>query len=565
MSPPLLLAAAGIAALSGVAALGTRRPAARLALAALAACVALAAALPAAAALGWIGPDAAYLGLAAAFLAHPLAVVFTFAYLTPEHLRRNAPFLGALLGLGVLLAVEVAPAGGTLETAYATFPVNLFLGLCLAAAVAEPLIAWTRFPAQRLGTYRLLLAAIVLVVSGPVLTFELAALQIDAGYLPGATIAVAIQAWTLHATDALPVRPTSGRPRAGETPHRLPQGRIVIFQEARPRYAREVFGSLVRQGARGLILAADGKAISDHEHLLASAHGVPAGRYAAERLVNTVREFAARARGGVLYLEDLGEVAANLGPRRTAELLHLLEPVLGGGKASAIASGSLLFPEEADLLHVTGFTVLKLPAVGTEAAAILQRAVGGGEYLLRSFCQQRGVRPEDLYPGDLADLTRFLEHWLGDLGVVSTDPVVREGWERQLRAGLRELERFRRTSLETLAEGAWPSRRPASVLPTPASAAPTPPAAVDALPAVERAFVDAFGDAGRFLLARELVVLRGRPGRLQARDVAVLRERARALFPTLLGAVQGEEARAGVEARAAVLESRLRQIAGGSL
>src|SRR3972149_2576012 len=122
MSPPLLLAAAGIAALSGVAALGTRRPAARLDLAALAACVALAAAPPAAAALGWVG----------AAEAGPVPSR------PPGPRRRNAAFLGALVGLGVLLAVEVAPAGGTLETAYATFPVNLFLGLCLAAAVAGP-------------------------------------------------------------------------------------------------------------------------------------------------------------------------------------------------------------------------------------------------------------------------------------------------------------------------------------------------------------------------------------------------------------------------------------------
>jgi len=147
------------------------------------------------------------------------------------------------------------------------------------------------------------------------------------------------------------------------------------------------------------------------------------------------------------------------------------------------------------------------------------------------------------------------------MGRVSSDPTVLGGMEEGVGSVTTALQAFRRQGFASLSQGDWPSRR-AVRHPTARRPKRAQIEEREVLPAVERAFVEVYGEVGRFMLARELAQLDLDKRTLAPGEVAALVESVRSTAALLEEAVDGPAAE-GLEDKADLLEHKLIQIQGG--
>jgi len=500
--------------------------------------------------------------LVATVLAHPMLVYVTYAYLEDSPVKK-LPVVAALFLGGIGVSYFALRSGATMEALYATFPMNVLFAACYGLAVAEPISAWIRLPMLRTQAYAMLFAAILLVVTGPILTFELGALRLPdlQGYVWGAPAIVALQLWAVRSTDGLPLRHPRTKPRGVEPSYRMERGTFTILQEKRPKYARALFASLVLGGQPGLLVSRNAEAIQARYRIEVDGGALATDRYAVLRFLATVREFARSARGGVIYLEDLPEIVAVAGMEEARAVLSSLRRTARTSGTTVIVSAHLLVPPETEQLRRAGFTLLGLPNVEDEVAFLVRSTLGGEEYLLDGYCDHVHRRREDLDLWDVPGLEASLAESLSAMGRVSLDPTVLGGMEEGVGSVTTALQSFRRQSLESLGQGDWPSRR-ALREPLAPRRVPATIEEREVLPAVERAFVEVYGEVGRFMLARELAQLDLDTRSLSTGEVAALLERIRSTAALLEEAVDGPGT-VSLEDKADLLEHKLIQISGG--
>jgi len=554
-----MLALSGILGVLAVRGLHLRRRAVRPLVVALGASLAVATGITALVQLGWIPAAATVVALFAGVLAHPLLAASTEALLSP---RRPALWkTAALVGAGVPVAGAAAYFRIPFDALYGVFPFNLYLGGCVGLAVGAAVLALLGKREGSSHALPLLHAAVLFLISGPVYAYEVEAVGFPdlVGYLPLAPVVLFLVVESARKVDAYPLGLRRQAPVLGAIRYRLPTGKVLFLAETRSKYARAAFASGVDGGLPSLLITSD-EALQARRSSPTDAIPLKTDATGRTRLVHTAFEFSARTGRGIIYLEDFGELLANAGPEAALSTVRQMERAVRGTGITFLVSASLLTKEEIETLPAKGFEVLGLPDVEVEAAAVLRQTVGG-EALLQAYATHTQRRLEDLDLRDLPLLRDFLrgmyERLAPEAGAAGTGA---------LEDALRDLERLQNLEITDLARGDWPSRRawaPPPVLVTTAPAADAPPPPEPLYPAVERAFVDAFGEVGRNLAARELTRLHLAPHTLTRADVLRLREQVRDMRLLLLAAVDTDGARALMRDRQEALEHSLKQIAGG--
>ena len=514
-------------------------------------------------------PELEAVGLLATVLAHPLLVAFVFAFLPGPRSDRRDLTVYALLGTGVAVGVWTLLQGLSIETLYVTFPLNSFLAVCYAIALADSIFLWRSVPVWRGPAYTVTLGTIILVVSGPVLTFETLELGLAdyAGYLAVAPVAVLILARAARRTDALSPNPSPvvapGRPGAVE----IAPGRLVLLREKRPKFAREMFARSTAAGLPGMVFAPDPYRIVNRYGIRADRQEVPSGTDGLLKVVHTVEEFAGRNPQGILYLESLFEMVANAGEEDAGWVLQQLWSTSRRTDLRLIVSTTLLTDSERSKLKQLGFTDLALPDLETELEASLYNVTGGGRSLINAYCREGGRRLENLDTMDLLPFRKFLRQHLASLAAAAAEENLRQTWETQVQLASRSVEGLERISFSKLEAGEWPSRASGKLGPVVVRAnsqrRPEPKAPL-ALAVIEKAFVDAFGSVGRHILTNELEGMGVKADRLSPRDVETLRSRLRQTLDAMGSVIDIRTARRDFEDRTAILDRRLQEIVGGA-
>lgn len=510
-------------------------------------------------------------------LLYPLSAILVLGLIHGESLpRRRAAIFLLLVAVPVVL-VLVSPADRTALYAYDLNPLGGFLGLCLGIALAE--CVYQRMTSALYGSEAewLIVALLVLIVGGPVYSLEFASLGLPVaeGANLMAPVSLALFAAVALRSAPYPAPARRGdRARSGEG--EVVGGAAIVFEERRPAYALGELRQEALGGRPTLLIARSSAPVEDDRGVLAIARVEPS-RFAAARTLATASEFLSRFPRGLVGILDVGDIALLSGWAPTLEAVRNLRTVAKETKGTVIVGAACLTRVEQEDLRPLKMTWWTLPDPTTEVEAILSRSFGpGAGPLLARFAAEAGLRPADLTPECIPDLTRFLDHAILAPGVAVADHAAAQALRSQTQAAEEGLRAFASRSPANLADGNWPSKNAAPTEPdmvvtadafwkgreaeaeTMAQAA-TRPSFYDQALAV---FTEAFGPGGEAMLRSELSKLGRKPQDLRAQDVGRLADRAAVDLAAMADVVDVPQEKARIKDQIESIRRRLEAIAG---
>lgn len=483
------------------------------------------------------GRDDVMLGLL--LLAHALAAILVLSLIHGETLPRQRGAVFLLLVPVPILAWLAPSERWTVATAFEASILGGFLVLCLGYALAEVIYARSASPMLAPHAFWLSVGVVALIVGGPVYTYELQVLGLEA--LAGANVAAPL-AFACFARVALQTDPfvVSQRPRRGRsTRGQVRDSEAIVFEEVRPKYARLQAEREAAADRPTLVLSRKAPTMTTSGAAFAA---ITPDRHAAMRTLATVSEFLATAPGGLVLVEDLADLSALSGWRPTQEVIVRLRHVARGTGSTVILCPSRLTESERNGLDALHLTSWLLPDPSTELVAILAQSFGGGAArLFDSFCRVHGIRKADVTTEHVPALLAFLARAVEDLTGVVSDPAA-HGLRVQFEAAASVLRSFAMQEASEVARGKWASRvhaeSEAELLVTATEYWKGKEmeellAAADSIadqdPLFEKArvvFVEQLGDAGEGVLRAQLARLGKKPEQLERRDLERIADRA---------------------------------------
>jgi uncharacterized membrane protein len=513
---------------------------------------------------------------AAFLLAHPLAAAFVVLFLHDRSVRKHGPLL-ALLFAPVVPILLWRPTAWTVATAYEHVLLNSYLGVALAAALAEAIASWQRSPLQRADAFLLAAGAVVFVVTGPIYQFELRLLAFDEamGTNPGMFVIALLFGLALLRTRPAPLAMAPLPSRRGPPVGSLAGGEGYVFEERRPTYAARTVRQWAGAGMPVLLIARD-----EPDRLRASLRLPGANvlclrrqRHPFARTLQTAAAFVRRGGTGLIWVRDLSWFFANGDPDLVREWLAALVRTVRRSQVVLLLSSNHLLPGELEDLGRLPVRWLALPPVADGLRVRLRHHLGdAGDRLLDRFCAARRRRPADLTLDDVPSLVDYLQRALGRLGVAPKDGTIRANWRATFRALVDDIERFRAAPLEEVVRRDQPPAERETFTDFLVRATDVlPPAGVEASPAppdmgseVRDLFREALGSLGEEMLARELARRGKALESLTPEDVAGLAEAATAAVEGLTAVIDVEAARRDMRERVEKLRTRLLQATRGA-
>lgn len=512
-------------------------------------------------------------------LAHPLTAITVLALIHGETVPRRRPAVFALLALAPVVVLLTPSADWAVQHAYEPNLLGGFLIVCLGVALAEPIYERLTSPLFAADSFWLASAVSALIIGGPIYALEFQDLGIlqSAGSNVAAPVAVALFAFVMFHTEPLPGSQPR-RNRRTSTPGEIDAGLTVVFDEARPKYARHAARIAAREGRSVLLVGRGGPSPEGGDSRADVATMTPTP-HAAPRILGTIAEFSAGAPGGLAILLDTPDVVMMSGWPRTRDALMRLRGVCRDTRCSLVISASRLTNREKDDLRAQRLAIWTLPDPGEEMEAVLAQSFGpGARQLLDAFGRSRGLRREDLGLEDAEPFLQFMDRAVSELGAPAADDAARAGLRVQAAAASAALRAFVDRSIRDLAEGDWPSRHaPASdrgILVT--AAEYWKGKEMDELFAVasdlgereslfERArsvFVEQLGEAGEGVLRSELSKIGKKPEDLKPEDVARLADRAAVDLVAMAEIVDVPQEKKRIQGQVESIRRRLEAIAG---
>lgn len=510
-------------------------------------------------------------------LEYPLTAILVLSLIHGDTVPRQRPAVFLLLALAPVVAFLTPSADLAVANAYAPSLLGAFLIVCLGVALSEAVYRRMTSALFATDAFWLACAVAALIVGGPIYALEFQDLGLlqSAGSNVAAPVALALFAAVLLHGDPLP----GGTPRrAGRWtgPSTMAPGSTTVFDEIRPKYALDAALRAADSGEPVLLISRRNAAPSDPAILTAAL--VPTHR-AAARMLATAAEFTARARGGLVVIPDLADVAALSGWPRTLEAVLRVRGVARATGGRVVVSASCLTPSEKENLRAQGLPWWTLPDPAQELEATLATSFGpGARQLLDAFARAEALRREDLTLAHVEPFLGFLDRAVSELGARAADAAAQPGLRSAAVAAGAALRSYAARDPAEIARGAWPSRESPEAdrgfLVTAAeywkgkemeelfSTATTLGDRGSLFEQARAVFVEQLGAAGEGVLRSELAKLGRRPEELRPEDVRRLADRAAVDLAALGDIVDVPQERTRIQDRVESIRRRLVTIAG---
>ncbi|MEE9341368.1 MAG: hypothetical protein V3V21_06885 [Thermoplasmata archaeon] len=426
-----------------------------------------------------------------------------------------------------------------------------YIVFCLAISFAESTAVWLRSSILRKEGYLLVLTLIILLATGPIYYQELRILSADdfigpnLGFpLSGVAILIA-----LLRTDCPPVNIKTKRRTRENALRFLPEpGRLHFVSEARPKYSRSIFADELDNGKAGLVLASSRMRQSAFKSRIGNAASIEISftngkdsirAWDLGRVYYCIRDFAAAHSNGVVLVDAFPLLVCNNDTSSARELVSSMRRIARRTDCTFLVPLSLLTNTESSRLVVSGDSLMEFPDVETRVLEILEAHIGNlSRHLLRRYCRSKGIGIKDLLLEDVPDLAVWITSALDTLGVHAGDGAMLRNWKNESYATSQDLMRFHNSDIEEAQRlQADPPVTVESLIPQVVYAGmdvPPDTRKARATKMSEKAmreglllvFLKYFGEAGRFVLARELGELNKRLDNLTVADLIRLADRA---------------------------------------
>lgn len=528
---------------------------------------------------GWSAAD--LMSLWAAVLVFPVTTILALTFFHGREFTRRA-YLSLLILLPSLGLVIVSVAlGWEASLLYDYPPVAGYAAICLLVSLAVSAVHWLRFSILEREGGLLIVALSVLLATGPIQSHMLSAAGAYALLGPnvGAPIFGFILLITLQRMD-YPSGLLSSEKRHlfGSVRYDLERGRVHFINEARPKYLRAIFSEEIGNGKPGLVLTSAGRWKLERSHRIRGAAHVDVtftdGEGTAKasdlaRVYILVRDFAMSHGQGVVLLDSFPRLVCNNGLGTAKEFVNSLRELAEQTGCTMLVPLSKLTRKEFATIVRGQDSIMEFPDVETKVREILEAHIGHvSGHLLRTYCKSKGIYLKDLLLEDIPDLAVWVTGTLDALGVHAGDSVLLKNWKTEsYRISLdlmvyfnSDLEEAQRLSIdppvttESLLSQVILTRRP------PSPRRRKPPAKE---PGVERreklllVFSKYFGEAGRFVLARELKEMGKSLEKLSLGDIRKLADRAQRTMRDFGEVVDMDHAGLSMESRGLLMREEI--------
>ena len=405
------------------------------------------------------GPAMETLAVFSTLLAHALVPAFVFSLPVGGRPRGLGSISLILLAVVPLLTVLVPLGGWSLQTAYLSVPVGVFLILCLVLALARAVQFMISGPLLSSEAYWVVAGIVALLNAGPGYAYELQVFGFPSTGGSNLATPIALATFAVVAFRTNPyITISRWRRPLWHRPPSLSNGSAIVFEEARPKYIGTIARQEARLGRPLLVLDRERREPAPSLPGLAEAGIVPA-HSAAVRVFGTASEFLARRPGGLVAVKGLAAVAALSGWPRALQLVWLLQRICRQYNSTLLLTTSHLGSAEKEDLKALGVLWLPLPDPVEEIEAMLSHTFGSeADSLLDAFARFRGRAKTQITTDDIPALAAFLLETVGQLSAAAGDADVTEAVRFQLEALVARLRDFQALTLKDLSKKEWPSR-----------------------------------------------------------------------------------------------------------
>ena len=492
-----------------------------------------------------------FLTLSSTVMVFPLIAILTLAFFHGRSFTRRIylPIMIFLPSLGIVY-VSIVEAW-TSSDLYDRSVFIYYIVSCLAISIAESTAVWLRSSIFRKEGYLLILSLMTILATGPVYYQELRILSASDFIGPnlGFPLSGAVILMALLRTDYSPVSLKTGRRAQKNTMRFHPEpGKLHFVREARPKYSRSIFADELDTGKLGLVLTSSRrwrfafklstKNVAIIE--ISFTNGKDSIRaWDLGRVYHCIQDFATAHRSSVVLVDAFPLLVCNNDMSSARELVSSMRSLAKRTDCTFLVPSSLLTRTEFSQLIGPGDSVMEFPDVEIKVLEILKAHVGNlSEHLLRKYCEGKGIMIKDLLLEDVPDLAVWTTSTLDTLGVYAGDSAMLRNWKNESYRISLDLMKFYNSDIEEAQRlSTDPPVTTESLLSQVVHAEMAVPPSTRKARANKRSekamreglllvFLKYFGEAGRFVLARELGKLDKKLDNLTEADLIPLADKA---------------------------------------
>ncbi|MFQ6128089.1 MAG: DUF835 domain-containing protein [Thermoplasmata archaeon] len=449
------------------------------------------------------------------------------------------------LGIIYLSSVEVWTSLDLYDHSLFVF----YLIFCLGISVAESATFWLRSSILHKEGYLFVLSLVILLATGPVYYQELKILNADNLIGPnlGFPLFGSVILLTLLRTNYSQTRLRSKRRLPREISRFvLETGKIHFVNETRPKYLRSVFADELNSGKLGLILTSSKKEELKQKYQNAAIIEISftdgKNRIRAcdlSRIYFSIRDFAMTHEHSVILVDAFPRLVCNNKIRSVRELISSMRDIAKRTDSTFLVPLFLITSEEFSELVGPRDNVMEFPDVEKKVLEILDAHIGNlSRHLLRTYCTSKRISTKDLLLEDIPDLAVWITSTLDTLGIYAGDNAILKNWKNESYSISLDLMSYYNSNLEEAQRlSTDPAVTTESLLAQVVFSRRKIPRGARKEKAHDKrdhdlrerllsVFKKYFGEAGRFVLAREIKKMGKSLNELTKSDVRALAERA---------------------------------------
>ncbi|MFQ5883597.1 MAG: DUF835 domain-containing protein [Thermoplasmata archaeon] len=486
--------------------------------------------------------------LSTTVMVYPMTTILILAFFHGRSFtsRIYLPLMVFLPSLGIIYLSRVE--AWTSSDLYDHSLFVYYLISCLAISLAESATYWLRSSILQREGYMFVLSLAILLATGPVYYQELRILNATSFIGPnlGFPIFGSVILIALLGTDYSPVRLKSSKGFPQKTSRfNLGAGKIHFVNETRPKYARSVLADELSNGKPGLVLTSSSKGKFERKYRILNAAIIEVSFGSGKdhikapdlcRINFLIRDFAMTHGHSVVLVDAFPRLVCNNELSSMRELVFSVRRIAETTDCTIIVPLSMVTRLEFEQLVGPMDSVMEFPDVEKKILEILEAHIGNlSRHLLRTYCKSQGVSTKDLLLEDVPDLAVWITSTLDTLGAYAGDNAILRNWKNESYRISMDLMSYFNSDLEEAQRlSTDPPITTESLMSQVVFARRRVPDKAEAREKREHnltqrllyVFTKYFGEAGRFVLAREVKRLGKSLDELTKADLKALAERA---------------------------------------
>lgn len=527
-------------------------------------------------------PDIDALSVSSAILIYPSATILILTFFHGHSFTRKIYYPLMILAPTFVVFPISRVEGWMSSDLYSHSPMALYAVACLGISIGESASHWVGSSLLREEGYLLVLSSVVLLATGPAHYLEMGILGENSFVGPslGLPLFASLILIALLRANHIPPRRPSGSVRVERKPRfDLEPSRIHFMTEKRPKLAGSIFADLVRNGRPGLALTSSSRERFKERHRLSNATVIRVsfedGREGVKpsdlsKMYFTMRDFVASQKGGVALLDAFPRIVCNNEMAEIRELVNRLRHLARSTGCIFILPRALISEHEFSRIASRRDIVLKLPNVEEEVLEILRTHVGDlSLFLMSAYCKRKNIAIKDLLLEDIPDLAAWITGSLDTLGMYIADTTVLRNWVGESRRVAECLLAYSHSNLEEIQRVSSDSPADSELTFSPLvydgrEESPTldedkdwPGKKQDVRDVLLQIFTKHLGEAGRFILMKEVGKLGKSLNEITLEDIADIAERAQDVMTEFGGLVDVGEVRIDMELKGQAMKEEI--------